>query len=134
MPRWMIASVLLMGASVFMEEGLAQYIHKCGVEGAVVYQSAPCPGAELKRWEASARALDPEVSRRLESIEQALERRVRQRTVAGRGGSQQRRAPVVSDCEKARRGRAAAYEKAGLKRGFALSSHWDNRVHQACNR
>jgi len=28
--------------------------------------------------------------------------------------------------------RAAAYAAAGLKRDFALSSYWDNKVHDAC--
>lgn len=37
-----------------------------------------------------------------------------------------------ASCETMRARRAAAYAAAGLKRDFALSSYWDNKVHDAC--
>lgn len=43
-----------------------------------------------------------------------------------------RRATGDGSCDSMRTQRAAAYEEAGLKRDFALSSYWDNKVHQAC--
>ncbi|MFP3786929.1 hypothetical protein, partial [Burkholderia sp. SIMBA_024] len=54
--------------------------------------------------------------------------------VAQRGRPPDGRRGVATDdsCESMRAQRAAAYEKVGLKRGFALSSHWDNKVQQAC--
>lgn len=109
----------------------AQQVFKCD-EGKqrVSYQSQPCPGATLRSWEAAPDVIDPAVEQRIDAMRREL--RSTQRSSGTRQRSGRRRAPAVSACEQARRGRSAAYEKAGLKRDFKLSSHWDNRVHSAC--
>lgn len=38
----------------------------------------------------------------------------------------------IDACGQARSGRERAYAKAELKSDFAMSSFWDNKVHEAC--
>ncbi len=104
-------------------------VFKCVEEGRTSYQSMPCDGPPAKTWNVFPQAtVEPGMN--------AGPRRVARS--AGRSGlsgvrlRQRNGRPRVDACAKAREGREAAYRQAGLKRGFALSSHWDNRVHEAC--
>ena len=111
----------------------AQYVYKCETAEGMVYQSAQCAGEPLARWAAVPERLNPDVEQRIQGFRAALssaQRRQARAPATGRGGTRGR-APL-SDCERERRGWATAYEAAGLKRNFALSSHWDNRVHKVC--
>ena len=108
-------------------------VFKCVEGGVISYQSAPCTrGHAAKSWviEPSEAASVPS-SRRTSGASRHVgagsgERRVR------RHASASARRPRMDACEVAKTGREAAYRKAGLKRDFRLSSHWDNRVHEAC--
>ncbi|WP_161808897.1 hypothetical protein [Stenotrophomonas daejeonensis] len=108
----------------------AQQVFKCVDDGAVAYQSMPCMGVTEKSWEVAAEpAASPVVAAtptRDAAVDGSGNRRTRRREPASV------RRPPPDACEKAKAGRDAAYRKAGLKRGFKLSSHWDNRVHDAC--
>ncbi|MGB3393575.1 MAG: hypothetical protein WA956_05000 [Stenotrophomonas sp.] len=111
----------------------AQQVFKCVEGDAVSYQSMPCAGMAEKSWEVAPSVAAPVTSRPRVDVER------RGATNAGaRNRQRQWRAPVSARssprdaCEKAKAGREAAYRKAGLKRDFKLSSHWDNRVHDAC--
>jgi hypothetical protein len=119
----------------------ASEIHQCEERGNVIYQQAPCTrGAAVKRWPPYEAAKPREVA----SPVLAAEGRARASRKPSRPSRNSRRvsAPGAAigrsrgggdaACESMRRKRAAAYEKAGLKRNFALSSHWDNKVQQAC--
>ncbi|WP_269791630.1 hypothetical protein [Stenotrophomonas sp. Iso1] len=108
----------------------SQPVFKCSEAGTVSYQSLPCEGATLRSWDATPDAVAPSMQTRIASLrrEARPERRASGRYRSGRS----RKAPAATACERARKGRAEAYAKAGLKRDFALSSHWDNRVHDAC--
>jgi hypothetical protein len=108
----------------------AQQVFKCEDRDSVVYQSQPCEGATLRSWDAVPDVIDPAIQAHIESLRSEL--RPTRRPAVQRRADRRRQAPAVSACERARHGRAAAYEKAGLKRDFKLSSHWDNRVHDAC--
>ena len=103
--------------------------YKCQAAEGHIYQSVPCEGLELKRWGAAADPARAASFRHLEALQSG------KRSEAPALRSQRRRreaAPVLSACEKVRRGRDQAYASAGLRRSFALSSFWDNKVHQAC--
>jgi len=108
----------------------AQQVFKCVDDGAVAYQSMPCMGVTEKSWEvATEPAASPVVAATRThdvAVNGSGNRRTRRREPASV------RRPPPDACEKAKAGRDAAYRKAGLKRGFKLSSHWDNRVHDAC--
>ncbi|SBV35894.1 putative secreted protein [uncultured Stenotrophomonas sp.] len=108
----------------------AQQVFKCVDGGAVMYQSMPCEGVTERSWEIAAEPAAPPVVAATRTrdavVDGAGDRRTRRREPGGA-----RRLPLDA-CERAKAGRDAAYRKAGLKRGFKLSSHWDNRVHDAC--
>ncbi|KFA34538.1 hypothetical protein KWI_0116460 [Xanthomonas vasicola pv. vasculorum NCPPB 206] len=111
----------------------AQQVHKCRERGQVVYQSAPCTsGHSEKAWAATP---VPEQSNaekwRLYRIDRQLKAR---NTSSGgdAGGATVTDSANGSTCQSAKASRAAAYEAAGLHRDFALSSYWDNVVHNAC--
>lgn len=130
------SGVLLIVAVMFavgMPSTQAQHVFKCAGPAGPFYQSAACEGPELARWDAVPQADDPLLERRLLQIQAELERSYRRqaRTV---GKARRRSGPrqTLSPCERERQGRAKAYAAAGLKRDFALSSYWDNRVHQIC--
>jgi hypothetical protein len=119
----------------------ASEIHQCEERGSVIYQQAPCAhGKAIRRWPAYETGKPPQAGPRM----LAAEGRAPARPPSSRRGRNARRASAPgaaigrsrdggdAACESMRRKRAAAYEKAGLKRNFALSSHWDNKVHQAC--
>lgn len=110
-------------------------VYKCQTAGGHSYQSSPCEGLELKRWSTVDAPTDETVRKRLAAIELQLQlQRDRLSTKSGVRPGRRRAAPApkANACENARRGRDRAYAKAGLKRDFALSSFWDNKVHQAC--
>ena len=125
-------SCLLLIAAVAAPAGPAVY--KCATGGAVVYQSEPCIGRELKRWRATPEAVDAAELARLEVLREQLRQGPRGRNgTATRNLRRQAVAPRPQDvCERTRVARDKAYAKAGLKRDFAMSSGWDNRVQQAC--
>lgn len=108
-------------------------VYKCGGAEGDSYQSLPCAGVELGRWSVVPDPIDEQTLKHLAEIRSQLQRDARQ---SKRGVRPERRsghaAPKPSACEKVRQGRDRAYAKAGLRRDFAMSSLWDNRVHQAC--
>ncbi len=113
-----------------------QRVFKCTDAGVVAYQSTPCQGAPAASWEVAAMAHDPAVDRNLEQLRVELRDQWNasmrtSKTAGNRQGSTTR--PAAADaCQRARAGRDAAFRKAGLRRSFALSSRWDNAVHDAC--
>lgn len=108
----------------------AQQIFKCSEGGTVSYQSLPCTGATLRSWQATPDVVTPAAKARDEELRR--EPRPARRTGGRYRSSRAGKAPTTTACQQARKGRADAYAKAGLKRDFTLSSHWDNRVHDAC--
>ncbi|MGH8052633.1 MAG: DUF4124 domain-containing protein [Stenotrophomonas sp.] len=117
-------------ACLFAATAHAQHVFKCSDGGNVSYQSLPCDGATLRSWEATPDVVDPSAQARIESLRRELRP---ERRASGRyRSSRSSKASPAAACERARSGRATAYAKAGLKRDFTLSSHWDNRVHDAC--
>lgn len=109
------------------------WVYKCQAGADHSYQSLPCDGLELKRWSAAAVPVDEAARKRLEAIQLQLQRDKLVVMPSTRPRRQrQAAAPKPSACEKARQGRDQAYAKAGLRRNFAMSSFWDNKVHQAC--
>lgn len=108
-------------------------VYKCQAAGGHSYQSSPCEGLELKRWSIVDTPSGEDARKRLEAIQLELQRgRLSAKPSVRPGRRRTAPAPKASACENARRGRDRAYAKAGLKRDFALSSFWDNKVHQAC--
>ncbi len=110
-------------------------VYKCQTAGGHSYQSLPCEELELKRWSIVDAPTDQDARKRLAAIELQLQlQRDRLSTKSGVRPGRRRSAPApkANACENARRGRDRAYANAGLKRDFALSSFWDNKVHQAC--
>ncbi|MFA1721315.1 DUF4124 domain-containing protein [Xanthomonas campestris] len=110
----------------------AQQVHKCRERGQVVYQSAPCASGQAeKAWDATP---VPEPSNaekwRLYRIDRQL--KARNRSSGYSGGATVPDTANGSVCQRAKAGRAAAYEVAGVHRDFALSSYWDNIVQDAC--
>lgn len=125
----------------------AHQVNQCVDGRTVSYQTTPCSaGQPAKQWGFAAPAAAPPAagasSRPARTVATAGPSPVRLRkqraTPAYRAarihapGAGDRAPAGDGSCESMRAQRAAAYEKVGLKRGFALSSHWDNKVHQAC--
>lgn len=127
--------VVIVLAFIFINLGCgpahAQQVFKCRTDDGIAYQSLPCDGPPLKQWTAAPEPFDRHAQARLQAIERELRRAnavpARRTRRSGRPPT-----PATGACELARRGRSQAYAKAGLKRDFALSSHWDNQVHAAC--
>lgn len=128
---------LIIVCLAFASPTTAQQIYKCADGEQLSYQSQPCANQPLASWDASP--VSPPLDTRMHS-KKANERilPVSRGTNADRriiAGDRQTRSAVVrrkDPCEQARAQRGLAYERAGLKRSFRLSSHWDNRVQQAC--
>ncbi|HVJ39434.1 MAG TPA: DUF4124 domain-containing protein [Stenotrophomonas sp.] len=118
----------------------ASEIYRCEDRGQVTYQQAPCArGKAVRTWPQYETVKPPQGASQV----LAAEGRALARSPSSRRGRNARRASAPgaaigrsrgddAACQTMRRKRAAAYEKAGLKRNFALSSHWDNKVQQAC--
>lgn len=127
---YVVLSYLLGGSS----GEAAPLVYKCHAAEGHSYQSLPCDGLELKRWSAAAIPVDEAARKRLEAIQVQLQRdKVVAKPGARRGRPRGASGPKITACENARQGRDRAYAKAGLKRSFAMSSFWDNKVHQACS-
>lgn len=116
----------------------AQQVHKCIDGNEVSYQSAPCSsGTSAKTWEAVP-ATEPSATEvaRLQRIRNELATSNSPRTPsrALRPGGEVRasQVPARNQCDQVKAQRAAAYERAGMKRSFRFSSQWDGRVQQAC--
>lgn len=108
-------------------------VYKCQTAGGHSYQSSPCEGLELKRWSIVDTPSGEDARKRLEAIQLELQRdRLSAKPSVRPGRRRAAPAPKANACQNARVGRDRAYAKAGLKRSFALSSFWDNKVHQAC--
>jgi len=131
-----LSFLLLLVAAAGIGAAAAQgpAVYKCREGGGVTYQSEPCAGTELKRWAATPESVDAAAELRLQAVREQL--RKRQAVNHGTAAHKARRQPAApraqDPCERARQGRDKAYAKAGLKRDFAMSSAWDNRVQQAC--
>ncbi len=121
---------LLLLAAVGAQAIAPAQVFKCVDGGQVTYQSVPCDGLPAKTWVVSHQA--PPVPSRAETGTRSALRTAPRARRSDVSGVVRRARPTVDACTRAREGRDAAYRKAGLKRGFALSSLWDNRVHDAC--
>ncbi|PPU06819.1 DUF4124 domain-containing protein [Xanthomonas arboricola pv. corylina] len=111
----------------------AQQVHKCRERGQVVYQSAPCTSGQAeKAWDATP---VPEQSNAEKWRLYRIDRQLKARNASSggyAGGATVADSANGSACQSAKAGRAAAYEAAGVHRDFAMSSYWDNMVHNAC--
>ena len=125
----------------FAAPAAAQQIHKCIDEGQISYQDQPCRnGLPAMSWDVlPAPAQPPQTTTRDQhNPSDPRHRRVRpavrsaaDRSVIVRNALTTATAPR-DRCVLAKNQRAIAYDRTGLKRSFQLSSHWDNRVQQAC--
>ncbi len=112
----------------------AQQVHKCVNGKQVSYQSEPCPGQVQKTWDATPQSVDPYLERRLDLMRQEQAQR-NAAPVRQQFRSTGRSIPLGQDqsaCERAKAERKAAYDRVGVNRTFALSSHWDGIVQKAC--
>ena len=141
----LVAVLVVMAIPASARQG---QVHQCVDGRNVSYQATPCTqGRSVKQWSLPASAPSATIAVpaihqgaahplvRTRKLRAASVPRVATRPpVAQRGRPSDGRRGVATDdsCESTRAQRAAAYEKVGLKRGFALSSHWDNKVQQAC--
>lgn len=111
----------------------AQQVYKCVDGKEVSYQSDPCPGQAAKAWDAAPVAGPSNAEQwRLYRMKQELGRRYASDRAARESGYSIPGPSSSNACESAKRSRAAVYEAAGTKRTFALSSAYDNAVHDAC--
>jgi hypothetical protein len=114
-----------------------QQVYKCQQsDGQIVYQSAICQGTSLAHWEVRPDPADPRLQERLQAIDQELRQRNRPRqSRLPRAASNGRRRTKThaETCEQMRAAREKAFAKAWMKRDFAMTRHWDERVHRACN-
>ncbi len=125
--------VFLLLAAAGVQAVAPAQVFKCVDGGQVSYQSVPCDGPPAKTWVVSHQERPAPPASRTASVTRPVERAgPRPRRSSLSSGTARRTRPAVDACTRAREGRDAAYRKAGLKRGFALSSLWDNRVHDAC--
>ena len=134
-----VASLLALSGSAG-----AQQVYKCVERGKPdSYQSHPCAnGPAVKAWEAVPDQDNPYLRARLAQMEREVAaRRAAQRpyvaSVGGGGGGRATGATIRTTgssyaCESAKRQRDVVYNAAGTRRSFALSSAYDNAVHNAC--
>lgn len=125
--------VTLLGLIAESGEAPEPTVYKCLVGEQHAYQSTPCTGIELKHW-----TLRPEDVVGVSAEGMAPQHRqprlkVRSPRPRAQGVRRQNKGSAkIGTCAQARAARERAYSKAGLKRDFAMSSFWDNRVHEAC--
>lgn len=117
----------LWGWALLCAPALAQEAHRCQQGRDVAALATPCIGRGA--WQVAVHP--PPIAGAVVVASRPPSKGRRSR------GSRKARAPrdgyqAGASCEVVRAQRAAAYEAAGLKRDFALSSRWDNRVQQAC--
>lgn len=125
--------VMLLGLITVGAEAQELTVYKCLEGEGHVYQSTPCSGAELRHWAVRAEAIDGAEGEPKVSLRHQPRRNDRSQRPRGSSALQRSRARAKIDaCAQARLGRERAYAKAGLKRDFAMSSFWDNKVHEAC--
>lgn len=129
----MEARFLALLALAIVVPAQAQQVHKCRERGQVVYQSAPCASGQAeKAWDATP---VPEQSNAEKWRLYRIDRQLKSRNASSggyAGGATVSDSANGSACQTAKASRAAAYEAAGVHRDFALSSYWDNVVHNAC--
>lgn len=121
----------------------AQSVHKCvGGDGAVSYQSGPCPAGsrEAKSWQAppdpppdARRQRELEEKRRRDREEsEYLSRRAGTDRAPGAARSRTASTPTASACEAAKAQRQRTLDGIGLKRTYDLLTRLDEQVRQAC--
>lgn len=113
-------------------------IHKCrATDGRAIYQATPCAANDRTEW---VRDYPPDppstvVVARSSEAPMADASPTRTRPTRRRGPAQ---AAVISlhrdpdACERAKQARERAYTRLGLKRDFATSRRFDDRVNDAC--
>ncbi|WP_232522663.1 DUF4124 domain-containing protein [Stenotrophomonas acidaminiphila] len=128
-------SSFVLASFTFAQNCLAQQVFKCVEKGKPdSYQSHPCAsGQAAKAWDASPVA-EPSNAElwRLYRMRQQLDRRYAADRQARASSYFVPGSSSSNACESAKRSRAAVYEAAGHHRSFALSSAYDNAVHDAC--
>lgn len=129
----LVVLVVLMGLIVESGEAQEPMVYKCLEGGQHAYQSTPCAGVELKRWVVPAQDVVGLMAGGVKPPSSQSRSKERSRRPRAPSARRLNNADVKIDaCARARAGRERAYSKAGLKRDFAMSSFWDNKVHQAC--
>lgn len=127
----------LWGWALLCAPVMAQQAPRCQQGRDVALQATPCIGGGMRQaWRV---AVHPppvaEVGARVVASRFAPRKRsAGRRRVRGPRRAKPPRAHFDrhASCESVRAQRAAAYEAVGLRRDFAMSSLWDNRVQQAC--
>ena len=129
-PGMATVGYLLLLAVAGVQPAAPAQVFKCSDGGQVSYQSAPCRGPPARTWIVPPPGPVPGAAAAAGS--QPLRSGPKPRRAGTSTAVRRNARPREDACAKARKGREAAYRRAGLKRGFALSSYWDNRVHDAC--
>ncbi|MGE8227626.1 MAG: hypothetical protein ACN6RK_17735 [Stenotrophomonas sp.] len=125
--------VILLGPISAGAEAREPMVYVCLEGERHVYQSTPCAGVKLRHWAMRPEGIDeapmvPNASLRSQLRQKDRSQKPRASSVRQRnkGGTK------IDACGQARSGRERAYAKAELKSDFAMSSFWDNKVHEAC--
>ncbi len=125
-----IWKVCFWGWALCSASAVAQEVHRFPQGRDVAYRAAPCTGNGTHgKWRL---AVHPQAVARRTTSRGGARRASEGRRARGAGKASHVRQEAGGSCEAVRARRAAAYEAAGLKRDFAMSSLWDNRVQQAC--
>lgn len=113
-------------------------IHKCrATDGRAIYQAMPCAASDRTEW---VRDYPPDPPSTVEVARPSGARRAdalptRTRTTRRSGPAQGAVISMHRDpeaCERAKQARERAYARLGLKRDFATSRRFDDRVNDAC--
>lgn len=131
-------TLILIPALLLATPAWAGNVYKCAQGQQVSYQSTPCAAGVASRiWAAPpdppAAPVEPQIQRP-QPVRETRERR-QQSPRTGRPAARGARIGMAGDqnaCDRARASQKAAYERLGLRRTFAQSRHWDQRVASAC--
>jgi hypothetical protein len=133
--RVVLACVLVcIGTSTWADDP----IHKCrDTNGTTTYQATPCAATQRTEWvrdypkdpPAAVATTAPTVANRTEA---AAPRKKHARTPSSAQGAVISLHRDPEACERAKAARDRAYARLGLKRDFATSRRFDDRVNEAC--
>ncbi|KRG43257.1 hypothetical protein ARC20_00685 [Stenotrophomonas panacihumi] len=122
------------GWALFCAPAMAQEVQRSQQGRDVACEATPCIGRGThSAWRVAVHPPPMAMAVAGRSVPRGAARRASgARRVRGAGKAPRARQWKGGSCESVRAQRAAAYEAVGLKRDFAMSSLWDNRVQQAC--
>lgn len=114
-------------------------IHKCrDAKGATSYQATPCAATQRTEWvrdypkDPPPPVATPAVTTAANRTDVAAPRKKRARTPSSAQGAIISLHHDPEACERAKVARDRAYARLGLKRDFATSRRFDDRVNEAC--